>query len=57
MAEAHDPNWGGLFAEILHNVLDEMDGGSVEAFSEFMHRESLRTLGEVETLRLPGGTL
>ena len=57
MAEAHGIAWGGLFAEILQNVLDEMEEGNREAFSQFMHKESTRVLGEVETLRLPGGTL
>ena len=56
MAEAHGKDWAGLFAEILQNVLDEIEGGNREAFSQFMHRESTRILGEVETLRLPGGT-
>jgi hypothetical protein len=57
MAEAHGEAWGGLFAEILQNVQDELEGGNREAFSQLMHRESMRIMGEVETLRLPGGTL
>ena len=57
MAEAHGEDWGGLFAEILQNILNEIEEGNRSAFSEFMHRESTRILGEVETLRLPGGTL
>ena len=28
--------------------------GNANAFSEFMHNESMRVLGEVEVLRLPG---
>ena len=57
MADEHGEDWGGLFAEILQNVLDEMEKGNREAFSQFIHSKSTRVLGDVETLRLPGGTL
>ena len=55
MAEAHSEDWGGLFAEILQNILDTLEEGHLEALSEFMHKESTRILGQVETLRVPGG--
>ena len=57
MAEAHSEDWGGLFAEILQNILHKLEEGNREALSEFMHKESTRILGQVETLKLPGGTL
>ena len=44
MVEAHGVDWGGVFAEILQNVLDEMEKGNREAFSQFIHRESTRVL-------------
>ena len=49
MAEAQGEAWGGLFAEILQQVLDELEGGNLEALSQLMHRESTRILGAVET--------
>ena len=55
MAEEKGEDWGGLFAEILQNILDELEEGHLEALSEFMHEESTRILGQVETLRVPGG--
>ena len=55
MAEAHGEDWGGLFAEILQNILNRLEDGHLEALSEFMHEESTRILGQVETLRVPGG--
>ena len=54
MVEAHGELWANLFAEILQGVLGELEGNA-NAFSEFMHNESMRVLGEVEVLRLPGG--
>ena len=56
MVEAHGELWANLFAEILQGVLGELEGNA-NAFSEFMHNESMRVLGEVEVLRLPGGKL
>ena len=53
MVEAHGELWANLFAEILQGVLGELEGNA-NAFSEFMHNESMRVLGEVEVLRLPG---
>ena len=54
MAELHGENWGGLFAENLQHILNRLEEGHLEALSEFMHEESTRVLGEVETLRVPG---
>ena len=55
MADEHGETWGGLFAELVQNILDKLEEGHLEALSEFMHNESTRILGQVETLRVPGG--
>ena len=54
MAEAHGENWAGLFAEMIQNLLDELRGGKDTALSDFMHSETLRVLGHVPSLVLPG---
>ena len=54
MAAVHGGNWATLFAEIMQNVCNELDGGDANALSEFMHRESERAVGCVPTLVVPG---
>ena len=54
MADSHDQDWGGLFAEILQKFNDDLEEGNSSALSDFVHKESTRVLGEVATLRLPG---
>ena len=56
MAETHGDRWGGLFAQIVQNLLTELEEGSSSALSEFMLRESQRVLRGVPTLRLPGAS-
>ena len=51
---AHGPNWAQLFAEILQSVLNDLAGGNAAALSDFMQSETLRILGDVPTLRVPG---
>ena len=55
MATEHDAEWGGTFASWIQHVLHEMtqDGGS-NAFSQFVHDETLRCLSGQLALRLPG---
>ena len=54
MAEAHGGDWAQIFAEILQNLANQLEGGNSSALSEFMNSESMRVLGSVQTLRLPG---
>ena len=54
MAEANGEGWGGLFAEVIQNVVDELHGGKETAFSDFMHRETKRVLADVLALVVPG---
>ena len=55
MANEHDQEWGSTFAGWMQQVVDEMaqEGGS-NAFSNFVHRETLRCLSDQLALRLPG---
>ena len=54
MAEAHGEDWAELFAEIVQHVLNLLEGGNANALSEFMHNETVRVLGDIPVLRLPG---
>ena len=54
MAETHCAAWGGLFAEIIANVISELEGGNANALSDFMRTESQRVLGSMHMLRIPG---
>ena len=54
MAETHCAAWGGLFAEIIANVVSELEGGNANALSDFMRKESQRVLGSVPMVRIPG---
>ena len=54
MAEAHGEDWAKLFADIIQNVIEELQAGKTTALSEFMHNETKRVLGDVPTLVLPG---
>lgn len=53
-AEAHGEEWGQLFAEIMQNVVNELQEGNATALSEFMRRETERILGDVGVLIIPG---
>ena len=54
MAESHCVNWTKLFAEIVQNVLEELEGGELNAFSDFVHKETKRVLGDIPGLVIPG---
>ena len=43
-----------MFAEILQNVLNDLEAGNCNAFSDFMRNESVRVLDGVDIIRLPG---
>ncbi len=50
MAEVHGVTWGGLFAEIIQKLLDDLLAGKTDALSVFMEDEKKRVL-----LAAPGG--
>ena len=54
MAEIHGEGWAELFAQILQNVIDELESGTTNALSDFMYRETKRVLGHVPALVVPG---
>ena len=54
MANSHGEEWGTLFAEIVSHIVSELDSGNSNALSSFMHAESTRVLGSVQTIRIPG---
>ena len=43
-----------MFAGIIQNVIEELQAGKTTALSYVMHDETLRVLGDVPTLVLPG---
>ena len=54
MADTHGDNWAMLFAEMIQNVLKELEAGRTNALSEFMNSESQRVLRDVQALVVPG---
>ena len=53
-AEAHGEDRAKLFADIIQNVIEELQAGKTTALSYFMHNETKRVLVDVPTLVLPG---
>ena len=53
MAEVHGEAWGGLFAEIIQKLLDDLLAATTDALSVFMEDEKKRVLGDVPALVLP----
>ena len=54
MVEEHGEAWPAMFAEILQNVVNELEAGRGNALSDFMRKESVRVFGGVNIIRLPG---
>ena len=54
MVEEHGEAWPAMIAEILQNVVNELEAGNGNALSDFMRKESVRVLGGVTIIRLPG---
>ena len=54
MKTVHGDKLGGYFAEIMQNIVNEVEAGRVAALSQFMHNESMRVLGHVMSLVVPG---
>ena len=54
MVSEHDDEWPALFAGWIQQVLEELalEAGS-NAFSRFVHQETLRCLSEQDALRIP----
>ena len=54
MLQEHGGNWGGVFAGYMQGVIDKLKDGVPNAFSTFMHDETVRCLGDVLALQVPG---
>ena len=57
MAEAHGEDRGQLFAEIVHQLLNDLLEGKTDALSVFMENEKKRVLGETPALFLPPASI
>ena len=54
MADRHGENWATIFAEIIQNIMNEVEKGNRGALSELMHAETNRVLQEVPVLQVRG---
>ena len=53
MSDLHADDWGGFFSGWMQHVLDDMANGVSNAFSEFVHAETVRNFKDVPMLVLP----
>ena len=53
MGREHDVNWGGLFCGWTQKVLDDFADGMENAFSAFVHDETVRNFKETVMLVAP----
>ena len=53
MSDLHADDWGGIFSGWMQHVLDDMANGVSNAFSEFVHAETVRNFKDVPMLVLP----
>ena len=54
MVEEHGEAWPTMFAEILQNLVNELEAGNGNALSDFMRKESVRVLGGVTIIHSHG---
>ena len=54
MCAEHAQEWGGVFSQWMQKVLDDLGDGLPNAFSTFMHNETVRNFNETPMLMLPG---
>ena len=52
MSELHNQTWGMEFAQICQGLLEKLQAGERNVFSEFMYSETRRHLSDVPLLRL-----
>ena len=53
MREEHKADWGGTFSQWLQKILDDVTGGVFNAFSTFMHEETVRDFSKTPMLVMP----
>ena len=56
MCAEHDLNWGGRFCVWTQKVLNDYTDGMDNAFSAFVHDETVRNFKEAVMLVVPGGS-
>ena len=54
MAEVMGEDWAETFAQIMQNIMNDLSNGKTNAFSDFMHKETLRALPTEPALMVPG---
>ena len=54
MLEQHGENWPEVFAGCVQQLLEKNEAGAGNAFSLFVHAETVRCLDGVPGLRIPG---
>ena len=47
MREEHNTDWGGTFSQWMQKILGDISGGSFNAFSTFMHEETMRNFSKI----------
>ena len=57
MREEHAADWGGTFSIRMQKILDGITGGAFNAFSTFMHEETMREFSEIAMLAMPSLSL
>ena len=53
MCQEHDVNWGAKFCGWTQKVLDNLSDGMDNAFSAFMHDETVQNFKETPMLVVP----
>ena len=55
MVDEHHEQWARLFAQWMAKVVEDIEDGSLNAFSLFVNRETRRCLSTVPLLSIPAG--
>ena len=53
MREEHAADWGGTFSQWMQKILGDIAGGASNAFSTFMHEETMRNFSKTAMLVMP----
>ena len=53
MREEHKADWGGTFSQWMQKILEDITGGQFNAFSTFMHEETMRHFSKTSMLVMP----
>ena len=56
MAEEHGGAWPEVLCGWVQKILDDFEGGAVNAFSLFVRSETIRCFSDTLALHVPGAT-